>query len=140
MISIETKNSGTVSIPEGQLVNIPEGLFGFEDYTHYALVESEYPPFMWFQSTEEKSLAFLIIDPFLVCPDYEADIDDASLKKIGVETPEDIVVMAIVTIPEEGTPVTANLLGPLVINRKNNKCAQVILSDSRWTTKFKIGA
>lgn len=139
MISIETKTQGTVSVSEKQLITISEGLFGFENYTKYAIVDSDYPPFVWFQSTEEKSLAFLIIDPFAICADYEADIDDESLRKIDVKKPEDILVMAIVTIPVDGTPVTANLLGPLVINRQNNKCVQVILADSRWTTKFKIG-
>ncbi|MCR5402020.1 MAG: flagellar assembly protein FliW, partial [Treponema sp.] len=44
----------------------------------------------------------------------------------------------IVTIPSDGSDITANFLGPLVINRKNNQCMQVILSDSRWTTKFNI--
>lgn len=139
MISVETKTQGTVSVSEKQLITISEGLFGFENYTKYALIDSDYPPFMWLQSTEDKSLAFLIIDPFAICSDYEADIDDASLKKIGIQKPEDIIVMSIVTIPHEGTPVTANLLGPIVINRQNNNCAQVILTDSRWTTKFTIG-
>ena len=46
--------------------------------------------------------------------------------------------MTIVTIPTDGSAITANFLGPIVINRKNNKCMQVILTDNRWTTKFDI--
>ena len=46
--------------------------------------------------------------------------------------------MAIVTVPSNGTPITANLQGPLVINKKNQKCMQVVLNDSRWSTKFDI--
>lgn len=139
MTQIETKAQGTVSVSEEQLVTIDDGLFGFEGYRNFALIDSDYPPFVWLQSVQEKSLAFLLVDPFIVCADYEADIDDASLNKIGVVTPEDILVMSIVTIPQDGTAATANLLGPLVINKKNKKCAQVILTDSRWTTKFRIG-
>ena len=31
------------------------------------------------QSVQESSLAFLLIDPFLICDDFEADIDDKEL-------------------------------------------------------------
>ena len=139
-MQVKMKTGATVEVPDAHFITIPEGLFGFETYTRYAIVESGIEPFLWLQSTEDSALAFLIVDPFLACAEYEADIDDESLKKIGVTSPEDIVVMSVVTIPGDGTAVTANLLGPLVINRANNRCVQVVLSDSRWTTKFPLGA
>ena len=37
-----------------------------------------------------------------------------------------------------GTPVTVNLRGPLIINKKNNKCLQVVTSDPKWSTKHDI--
>ena len=135
-----TKARGKIEISEDRLITIPEGLFGFEDYTKYALVDSDYEPFIWLQSCEDPNLAFLIVDPFLISSEYEADIDDATLKYIGIESPEDLVVMTIVTIPSDGTAITANFLGPIVINRKNKKCVQVVLNDNRWTTKFDIVA
>ena len=66
-------------------------------------IDSEYEPFIWLQSIENQNLAFLIIDPFLVCSSYEADIDDSSLAKIGVTKPEDVVIMTIVTVPQDGS-------------------------------------
>lgn len=137
-MEVETKANGVVEVSEKQIVTFPEGILGFEDFHKYALINSEYEPFIWLQSLEEKNLAFLLIDPFLISSEYEADIDDESLKKIQVTSPEDIVVMTIVTIPSDGSEITANFLGPLVINRRNNKCMQVILSDGRWNTKFNI--
>lgn len=137
-MKIETKANGTVEIQEKQIVTFPEGLLGFEKYHRFALINSEYEPFIWLQSLDEKNLAFLLIDPFLISNEYEADIDDETLSKIQVASPDDIVVMAIVTIPQDSSPITANFLGPIVINRKNNKCIQVVLSDGRWSTKFDI--
>jgi Uncharacterized protein conserved in bacteria len=110
----------------------------FENYNDYAILQSEYPPFMWMQSTEESSLAFLIVDPFLIAEDYELDIDDKALLKIGITQPAEVCVMAIVTIPADGSAVTANLQGPLVINRTNGQCMQVILNNNKWTTKHDI--
>src|SRR5574344_78596 len=137
-MDVKTKTKGVVKVEPKQIVTIPEGLFGFEDYKKYAIIESEYKPFIWLQSIDDQNLAFLMVDPFIVCGDYEADIDDASLAKIDVKSPEDVIVMAIVTVPGNGERITANLQGPLVINKKNNMCEQVILSSSRWTTKEDI--
>ena len=137
-MEVLTKTKGRVEVEEKQIVTFPDGIMGFESFKKYALINSEYEPFIWLQSLDKSSLAFLLVDPFLICSDYEADIDDASLAQIGIESPEDLVVMTIVTIPTDGSSITANFLGPIVINRKNNKCMQVILTDNRWTTKFDI--
>ena len=133
-----TKARGKITVTDDRLITIPEGLFGFEQYTKYALVDSDYEPFIWLQSCEDPNLAFLIVDPFLICSEYETDIDDASLKKIGITKPEDIIIMTIVTVPHDGSAITANFQGPLVINRENRKCVQAILSDNRWSTKVDI--
>ena len=137
-MEIMTKAYGKKDVPEANILEIPEGLFGFEDYKKFALIESEYDPFLWLQSAEDPNLAFLIIDPFLICDDYETDIDDESLLKIGITKPEDIIIMTIVTVPSDGSPITANFQGPLVINKVNKKCMQVILNDNRWSTKVNI--
>lgn len=133
-----TKTKGKIEITEDRLITIPEGLFGFEDYTKFALVDSDYDPFIWLQSCEDSNLAFLIVDPFLICNSYETDIDDESLLKIGITKPEDIIIMTIVTVPHDGSSITANFQGPLVINKNNHKCMQVILNDNRWSTKVNI--
>lgn len=137
-MEVKTKVNGIVNVEEKQLVTFPEGLLGFEKFKKFALIDSEYEPFIWLQSIEESGLAFLMVDPFLICSEYEADIDDSSLKNIGVESAEDIIIMTLVTIPKDGSAITANFLGPIVINKKNRKCLQVVLNDSRWTTKFDI--
>lgn len=137
-MELRTKTMGTVSITENQIVEFPFGLFGFEDYHKFAVINAEYQPFYWLQSVDESGLAFIIVDPFLIMPDYELDIDDKTLEEIGITSPEDVVLFAILTIPVDGSPVTANLQGPLVINKENKKALQVVLSDSKWTTKHNI--
>ena len=137
-MEIMSKAKGKIEISDDRLLEIPEGLFGFEEYTKFALVDSDYEPFIWLQSTENANLAFLIVDPFLICSTYETDIDDSSLAKIGITKPEDIIIMTIVTVPHDGSAITANFQGPLVINKKNRKCMQVILNDNRWSTKVNI--
>ncbi len=137
-MEVKTKTLGTVQVEEKQVINFVNGLYGFEEYHRFAIIEAEYQPFYWLQSLDESNLAFIIVDPFLIVNDYELDIDDNALSEIGIDSPEDVVLFAIITIPADGSAVTANLQGPIVINRKNNIALQVILSDSKWTTKHNI--
>lgn len=139
-MTVNTKANKMVEVPDDHILTIPEGIFGFEDFTKYALIDSEYEPFLWLQSVENAEVAFLIVDPFLICSSYETDIDDESLKKIGISKPEDIIIMTIVTVPSNGTPITANFAGPLVINKNTREAMQVIINDNRWSTKVDIMA
>ncbi|MGN0728783.1 flagellar assembly protein FliW [Treponema sp.] len=137
-MTVETKTKGCVEVPDDRFISLPFGLFGFEEYTDFALVDSEYEPLVWLQSLQEKNLAFLLIDPFLIADDYEAEIDDAELLKIGIKDPSDVTVFTIVTVPDDGSAVTANFQGPLIINRKNHQCIQAVLDGSKYTTKHNI--
>lgn len=119
-------------------ITIKDGLYGFEDYTIFQLHKCEYKPFVWLRSLEEQTLSFLLVDPFIFRPDYEIDVDDKTLSEIGISSPSDVLVMTIVTVPAGGKTVTANLQGPLIINKKTGCAKQVILGDAKWSTKHDI--
>lgn len=139
-MKIQTKTMGMIEISEEQKIHLPEGFYGFEKYHDFALLDAEQAPFIWVQSLEEPDLAFIVIDPFLFRPDYEIDIDDEILKPIGLSSPENLLVFALVTIPPAGGPITANLQGPLLINKQNKKAIQAIVGDNKWSTKHDIVA
>jgi flagellar assembly factor FliW len=136
-VRIATKAYGTIEVDEQQRITFPQGLFGFEAYRDFVLIDAERQPFFWLQSVDMREIAFVIIDPFLFRPDYELDIDDELLRDIGITSPGKALVFAIVTIPENG-PMTANLQGPLIINRETRTGKQGILTDQRWRTKHNI--
>ncbi len=139
-MEIETKAMGRVSIVERQIIDIPNGFYGFEQFKKFALIDAPQKPFIWVQSTEKKDLAFLAIDPFLFREDYEIDIDDGLLGPLSIASPSDVLVFALITVPTDGSPITANLQGPLIINRENNRAMQAILTDPRWKTKHDLVA
>ena len=136
-MKVQTKAFGLIDVDERQKVTFPSGLFGFESIKDYVLVDAERQPFFWLQSMEAEHIAFIIINPFLFRQDYELDIDDELLKEIEITNPEDALIFSIVTIPPTG-PMTANLQGPLIINRQTRIGKQGILTDTRWKTKHDI--
>jgi len=135
---IDTKAFGLIEIEDKQKVKFPEGLYGFEDFKDYCLLDAEHQPFYWLQSTEDKEIAFVLINPFLFRPDYELNISNEEILEIGIQGPEKAMIFTIVTIPPDGSPMTANLQGPLVINRDNMTGKQAVLSDVRWKTRHDI--
>ena len=102
-MTIQTKAYGAVEIEERQKIEFPRGLLGFEKFRHYALLEAPQKPFLCLQSLELPELAFILIDPFLFRPDYTIDIPDRDLSEIGLQSPENAIVMAIVTVPGDST-------------------------------------
>jgi len=139
-MKVDTKAYGPMEVDEKQKISIPQGLFGFEDDIEYVLLDSENPSFYWLQSVNDKEIAFVLINPFLFRKDYEANVTNEDLAEIGIKSPDNALVFVIVTIPQDGGPMTANLQGPLIINKENMTGMQAILSDPKWKTKHDIVA
>ena len=139
-MKVATKAYGLIDVDERQKIIFPQGLFGFETLTEYLLLDAERQPFYWLQSVEVEQVAFVLVSPFLFRPDYEVNISNEELAEIGIHSPEKALIFSIVTIPPDGSPMTANLQGPLVINRDTRTGKQAILSDVRWKTKHDIMA
>lgn len=139
-MKVATKAYGLIDVDERHRITFPHGLLGFENVKDYVLLDAERQPFYWLQSMEVERVAFILVNPFLFRPDYELDIDDEELRDIGIDKAEDALVFSIVTVPADGSPMTANLQGPLVINREARLARQSILTDQRWKTKHDIMA
>tara|TARA_B100000614_G_C14400411_1_gene433466 strand:+ start:321 stop:764 length:444 start_codon:yes stop_codon:yes gene_type:complete len=132
---ITSKAYGTISIQEQQVVHFPRGVFGFERFHDYAILDSTTSPFYWLQSIENRDLAFVLINPYVVAPDYLLDIAEEDLEAIGAPEADDLLVFAIVTIPSDRTRISCNLQGPVIINRRTRLARQAISLDPRWEIK-----
>jgi len=137
-MKVDTKAFGVIEVDDKQKVKFPQGLFGFEDYVEYVLLDAEHAPFLWLQSVDEKEIAFILINPFFFCKDYEANVTNEEIAEIGITSPENALIFVIVTIPQDGSSMTADLQGPVIINKENMTGMQAILSDAKWKTKHDI--
>lgn len=75
-------------------------------------------------------VAFVVIDPLLFAPDYPLESVRKATGFLGIDPDEEIIVLAICTIPPEPAEPTANFLAPIGIGRRCRKGAQVVLHDS----------
>ncbi len=125
-MKVPTKPYGLIEVDERQRLHFPHGILGFEARKDYVLLDAAQAPFYWLQSTDAVEVAFVLIDPRVFRPDYRLEVEPAELRAIGIESPADILDFAIVTIPENPLEMTANLQGPIVINRRRRLGRQAI--------------
>ena len=135
---IESKAFGGVEVDERQVLSFPSGLFGFEQHKEFALLDAAQTPFYWLQSTVDREVAFVLLDPLVFRPDYTLDVDVAELSEIGIDDGADALCFAIVTIPENVGDMTANLQGPVVVNRHTRIARQLISHNSAWQVRHGV--
>lgn len=136
-MQIETSRFGLLEYHKEDLVHFLGGLFGFEELKDYLVIPLENnPAFYWLQSAEDGQVAFLLTDPFLFFPSYTVELGEEIRKKLAIGKREQVVVYVIVTIPPTGLQgMTANLIGPLVINLAKRCGKQHILNGTDYHTK-----
>lgn len=139
-MKIQTKSLGQIEIDDRQVIDFPEGLIGFRPFTSFALLDAPQKPYFFLQSTVMPELNFILVDPFLFRPDYSVDLSDELCLGLGIASPEDALILSLVTTPMDGGPVTANLMGPLVICKTTRRGIQLVLADPRWKTKHDVMA
>jgi len=82
--------------PELREVKLPMGLLGFEQVKDYLLIANpEEEPFHWLQVKNNSALAFVVVDPFLVAPDYHPDIPQPEVEFLGLHHANPVKLMVI---------------------------------------------
>ena len=136
-VMIDSEHLGSVEVDEASVIELPAGILGFPEQRRYAVVAADDSGlYSWLQSLDEPQLAFLAVVPSPFFPDYEPVISDEDCATIGLTDPEDAQVLCLVTVGEDA--VTANLLGPVVLNVRTRMARQVVLTDSRLSTRAPI--
>ena len=130
---METVDSNTCeprSSEQENLIQLPLGLLGFEHIKCYSLIsQADEAPFKWFQVPGDESLAFLVVNPFEVLPDYQPEISPDDVAFLRLPSPEEALIFNIVTL-RPGKRATVNLKGPVVLNRNDFRGKQVILANA----------
>ena len=140
-MKINTKVFGEIEIADEKIIHFPSGIIGFPEMTDFALVHDEEKgvgAIHWLQSVQEPAFAMLVMDPLLVRPDYNPEIDDELLKSIGELIPEEMLVLVTVTVPGDLTKMSVNLRGPIIINAAEKKACQVIIDGEDYAVKYPI--
>ena len=135
---VDTKAYGSIDVDERQRIEFPYGILGFEKLEHYVLLDAPQQPFYWLQALDLVEVAFVMINPVIFRPDYSVEVPKEELEEIGIDSPDKMLTFAIVTIPQNPMEMTANLQGPIIINKETRIGRQSISADPKWDVRHPI--
>ena len=117
MKTVELEEQEKVGLNGQVLIQLPYGLFGFEEVKNYILLANpQEEPFAWIQMIGGPKKSFLVLPPFLVSAGYRPDISDADTQFLDIAEPSDATLLCICTLRKNESP-SINMMGPIVINR-----------------------
>ena len=137
---IYTSRFGEIEVDEKKIVHFKNGIPAFEDEHEFIILPyDEESPYYFMQSVKSPDLAFLLTIPFLFFNDYTFEIDEESVKELGITNADQLFYYTMVTIPNGSIRyMTANLVAPIVLNGGNMQAKQVVLEKSNYTTKHRL--
>ena len=116
---------------QSHMLDVSGGLFGFPDIKEMELFyDKEELPFMWLREKNEEGLAFIVIEPGGIIPDYTVEISDTDVEYLGISGSDDTMILNIVTLPAAGSSkISVNLVGPVIVNRNTFVAKQCIINN-----------
>ena len=142
-MQINSRLFGEIDVEDDKVIDFKNGIIGFEEHHKYALIfdaeKESSKSIMWLQSMEEPELAFPVADPTHICSGYNPVVEDELLESIGgIDKPEDVFVLVVLTVPSDLTKMTANLKAPLVINTDTRKGCQIIVNNEEYQVRYNV--
>lgn len=130
---IETKAFGKVEIDDDKVVRFVGPMLGFEGAGQFALLDpNPQSPFKVLQLTQKPDVCFLVTDPAVFFPHYKLSLTADLVADLGLSDPAKAAVLAVVTVRDGGARLTANLLGPVIVNTETFRGKQLVLSGSDY--------
>lgn len=133
---IQTARFGQLEFHDDEVVDFPQGVFGFPDLRKFALVDSaDDTLILWMQSLEQPSIALPLLEPKIFKPEYTARLSATEMRELKLENINSSAVFSILTIPDDITLMSANLKAPIVLNLKLRIGRQVVLQENEYGIK-----
>ena len=75
-------------------------------------------------------MAFIVLEPGGIIPNYSVEIADGDAEVLGITGPEDTMIVNIVTLPaDQSGKIFLNLVGPIIVNRSTLVAKQCIINN-----------
>ena len=128
-----------ITVQQKDVIRFDEGILGFPDSHRYILIPHETnSPFAWLQSVDEENLAFLLVNPVCVKPDYLVQLPMNAADDLRLTDASKGVVFAIVVVPEDPRKMRMNLRAPVIINFDKKLGRQVVLEDASLDLRYPL--
>ena len=133
---LETSRFGTVQVDPNLIITFTQPILGFQEFRRYILLPGPSDNLTWLQSTDSGELAFILIDPRSVMPDYKVELRAQELAELAVTNAGELQVYTLVVVPRDPAQIRTNLRAPILISLKHRLGKQTILDQSNYPIQF----
>lgn len=137
-MNTDTKYFGEIEYGPEDVLDFPKGLFGFEDEHSFLLLPfSGNGTLFCLQSLQTPRLAFVMMDPFSLNPEYAPVLQAEDLEFLGAERSEDLSYFVMCVVKDPVSATTVNFRCPVAIN-DDGAAIQVILEDAAYHMRHQL--
>ena len=137
---IETKYFGEMEIPEGEMINFPEPMLGFEDSRKYVIIQfyDDSDSLLCLQSADKPDLALVLVNPHYILEKYSPALnsEDLSILRAHEDTP--LAFYNIAVVHDDWKDSTVNLRCPIATNPKTMLGRQIIMEDTSYSMRHPL--
>lgn len=141
-MKLQTKYFGEIEYDADDILNFPNGLYGFDDEREFLLIpfEGSEGSLLCLQSRKTSALAFILMDPFALQPDYTPVLQRAELSALSVKDSGDLCYYVMCVVKQPVSDSTVNLKCPVAINPNTRVCVQVILDSEEYQMRHLLSS
>lgn len=125
MIRFETSRFGELEVSEDKIIFFPDGIPGFREIKRYILMDYKDTPLRWLQAVDDPDVAFIVIQPEYIIPNYSIKIDRSVEDTLKLKNRNDLAILLIIRVEDE--KIIPNMNGPLLINADTKIGMQIVL-------------
>jgi flagellar assembly factor FliW len=120
-------------------ISFPDGLIGCPNWHSFVLEpDAVGPAVQVLRCLDDTQVSIFVADPFTILPEYEFEIADEDAAGLDLQNPGEALVFVALTIQDDVEKVTANLLGPIVINVRTGLARQLVLAASNYSVRHPV--
>lgn len=133
-MKLSTKYFGQIDYETEDVLDFPDGLFGFPDEKKFLLLpfSGSQGNMLCLQSIAAPAPAFILMNPFSLKPDYAPELTDQELQMMGVTRSQELCYYVMCTARQPVGQSTVNLRCPVVVNPDLHRAIQVILDTKEY--------
>lgn len=133
-MKLNTKYFGQIDYEPEDVLDFPDGLFGFPDEKKFLLLpfSGSQGNMLCLQSIAAPAPAFILMNPFSLKPDYAPELAPQELQMMGVTRSQELCYYVMCAARQPVGQSTVNLRCPVVVNPDLHRAMQVILDTQKY--------
>lgn len=133
---LQTQRFGEIDVRDDAIITFTQPIIGFQEFRRFVLLPGPTNSGLhWLQSLDDGELAFIVMDPRQVIPDYTVSLSAHERAELAVNDEAELDVYTLVVIPNNRQQIRTNLKAPILLNPRQRLAKQAILDKNDYPVR-----